>query len=152
MVDVGQQAPDFTLPAQDGSAVTLSQYRGRKNVVLSVHIFSFTGGCTDQLSSFRSANADFEEKDTQVLGISADARPTQAAYSTTLGNIPYPILSDFHPKGEFLKQYGIYNEERGAGNRAVFVIDKEGVVRFKRVYASARELKTDDILAEVSKL
>lgn len=87
-----------------------------------------------------------------MLGISADARPTQAAYSTTLGNIPYPILSDFHPKGEFLKKYGIYNEERGAGNRAVFVIDKEGVVRFKRVYASARELKTDDILAEVSKL
>ena len=87
-----------------------------------------------------------------MLGISADARPTQAAYSTTLGNIPYPILSDFHPKGEFLKQYGIYNEERGTGNRAVFVIDKEGVVRFKRVYASAKELKTDDILAEVSKL
>lgn len=87
-----------------------------------------------------------------MLGISADARPTQAAYSTTLGNIPYPILSDFHPKGEVLKLYGIYNEERGAANRAVFVIDKEGVVRFKRVYASARELKTDDILAEVSKL
>ena len=87
-----------------------------------------------------------------MLGISADARPTQTAYSTTLGNIPYPILSDFHPKGEFLKKYGIYNEERGTGNRAVFVIDKEGVVRFKRIYASARELKTDDILAEVSKL
>ena len=87
-----------------------------------------------------------------MLGISADARPTQTAYSTTLGNIPYPILSDFHPKGEVLKKYGIYNEERGAANRAVFVIDKEGVVRFKRVYASARELKTDDILAEVSKL
>ena len=87
-----------------------------------------------------------------MLGISADARPTQSAYSTTLGNIPYPILSDFHPKGEVLKKYGIYNEERGAANRAVFVIDKEGVVRFKRVYASARDLKTDDILAEVSKL
>ena len=87
-----------------------------------------------------------------MLGISADAKPTQTAYSTTLGNIPYPILSDFHPKGAVLKQYGIYNEERGAANRAVFVIDKEGVVRFKRVYASARELKTDDILAEVSKL
>ncbi len=87
-----------------------------------------------------------------MLGISADARPTQSAYSTTLGNIPYPILSDFHPKGEVLRQYGIYHEERGAANRAVFVIDKEGVVRFKRVYASARDLKTDDILAEVDKL
>ena len=87
-----------------------------------------------------------------MLGISNDARPTQTAYAASLGGIPYPILSDFHPKGEVSNLYGIWNEERGTSNRAIFVIDKEGIVRFQKVYASARELKPSDILAEIDKL
>ena len=101
---------------------------------------------------FRRSNALFEEKDTQVLGISNDARPTQTAYSMSLGNIPYPILSDFHPKGQVTNAYGIWNEQRGAASRAVFVIDKEGVIRFKRVYDSAADLDPKDILTEIDKL
>jgi peroxiredoxin (alkyl hydroperoxide reductase subunit C) len=94
----------------------------------------------------------FEKRDTQVLGISTDARGTQAAFSSSLGNIPYPILSDFHPKGEVAQAYGIYNDERGTANRAVILIDKQGVVRFKRVYGSVQELDMADVLAEVDKL
>lgn len=101
---------------------------------------------------FRRSNALFEEKGTQVLGISNDARPTQTAYSMSLGTIPYPILSDFHPKGQVTHAYGIWNEQRGAASRAVFVIDKEGVIRFKRVYDSAADLDPKDILAEIDKL
>jgi len=101
---------------------------------------------------FRRANALFEEKDTQVLGISNDSRPTQTAYSMSLGNISYPILSDFHPKGQVTNAYGIWNEQRGASNRAIFVIDKEGVIRFKRIYDSAADLDPKDILAEIDKL
>ena len=97
-------------------------------------------------------NADFEGKDTQVLGISVDSAPTQKAYSASLGNIPYPILADFHPKAQVAQAYGVYNDERGSSNRAVFIIDKEGIVRFKQVYAAATDLKTEDILAEVDKL
>ena len=100
----------------------------------------------------RSYNADFEEKNAQVLGISCDARPSQTAYSTSLGNIPYPILSDFYPHGAMTQAYGIFNEERGAPNRAIFIVDKEGVIRFKRVYDSARALDPQDILAEIDKL
>ena len=100
----------------------------------------------------RSFNADFEEKNAQVLGISCDSRPSQTAYSTSLGNIPYPILSDFHPHGAMTQTYGIYNEERGAPNRSVFIVDTEGVIRFKRVYDSARDLDPKDILAEIDKL
>ena len=101
---------------------------------------------------FRRSYALFEEKDTQVLGISNDSRPTQTAYSMSLGNIPYPILSDFHPKGVVTNAFGIWNEERGAASRAVFIIDKEGVIRFKRVYDSAADLDPKDILAEIDKL
>lgn len=61
-------------------------------------------------------------------------------------------MSDFHPKGEIAKAYGVYNEERGTANRSVFVIDKEGIVRFKRVYSDMSEFSTSDILAEVDKL
>ena len=61
-------------------------------------------------------------------------------------------MSDFHPKGEVAKAYGVYNEERGTANRSVFVIDKEGIVRFKRVYSDMSEFSTSDILAKVDKL
>ncbi len=90
--------------------------------------------------------------DTQVLGISADSKATQTAFTTTLGGIPYPVLGDFHPHGKVAKAYGVFNEERGTANRSVFIVDKEGVVRFKREYGNVSELDTADILAEIAKL
>lgn len=62
------------------------------------------------------------------------------------------MLSDFHPKGKMLQQYGLYNEERGVANRAVIIVDKQGIVRFKKLYASAGDLNPRDILAEIGKL
>ena len=70
----------------------------------------------------------------QVLGISCDTVPSHKAWSTALGGLPYPELSDFHPKGEVSKAYDLYNEERGASKRAVVIIDKGGVVRFRELY------------------
>ena len=98
------------------------------------------------------ANSEIEEKGTQVLGISIDSRPTQTAFATALGGIPYPLLADFHPKGRVAQLYGVYNDDRGAANRAVFVIDKDGVIRFKRVYASMPEFSVSEVLGEVGKL
>jgi alkyl hydroperoxide reductase subunit AhpC len=95
---------------------------------------------------------DFEERDTQVLGISTDARPTQTAWATSLGNIPYPVLADFHPKGQMSKSYGVYNDERGTADRSVMLVDKQGVVRFKRLYSTMSQFDIKDILAEVDKL
>lgn len=97
-------------------------------------------------------NAAFEEKDTQVLGISTDARGVQTAFAASLGNIPYPILSDFHPKGKVAQLYGVYNEERGTANRSVFLIDKQGVVRFKKIFPRAADLSVAEVLAEAAKL
>ena len=81
----------------------------------------------------------FEKRDTQVLGISTDARPTQAAYYLCMGPslyYPLPLLSDFHPKGEVSRLYGVYDDEKGTARRAVIMIDKDGIVRSARLYTS----------------
>ena len=81
----------------------------------------------------------FEERDTQVLGISTDARATQAAYYLCMGPTlyyPVPLLSDFHPKGEVSQRYGVYDDEKGTAKRSVMIVDLEGVVRFSRLYTS----------------
>ena len=81
----------------------------------------------------------FEKRDTQVLGISTDARPTQAAYYLCMGPTlyyPIPLLSDFHPKGEVSRLYGVYDDEKGTAKRAVIMIDKGGIVRSSRLYTS----------------
>ena len=98
------------------------------------------------------SNSDFEERDTQVLGISTDPRPTQTAFAASVGSVPYPILADFHPKGKVSKLYDVYNEGRGTAERAVFVIDKEGTVRWARLYSSAADVHPEDILAEIDRL
>jgi len=100
----------------------------------------------------RMSSSEFEEKNTQVLGISTDPRPTQTAFASSLGGVPYPLLGDFHPKGKVAELYGVYNEERGTANRSVFIIDKGGTVRFKRVYANMSEFDMGEILDEVGKL
>jgi alkyl hydroperoxide reductase subunit AhpC len=73
-------------------------------------------------------------------------------WSTSLGNIPYPILADFHPHGEMVKSYGLWNEDRGTANRAVVVVDKNGTLRFKREYTAPEIPNVADILEEVDKL
>ncbi len=100
----------------------------------------------------RIHNASFEEAGAQVLGISCDSRPTQVAFSSSLGSIPYPLLADFWPHGAVCESFGLLDEERGAPTRAVIIIDKEGVIRFKQTYAAAGDVDPRDILAEVEKL
>ena len=152
MIEVGQEAPDFTLQAHVGEPVKLSDYKGQKAVVLSFHIFSFTGGWTHQVSSFRVHNGSFEEKNAQVLGISCDSRPAQTAFAGSLGSIPYPILADFYPHGGVAKSYGVFDEEKGTPVRSIVVIDKNGIVRFIEKYTAASDLDPKNILSVVDNL
>jgi len=85
------------------------------------------------------------------LGMSVDSVPTQRAFATGLGNIPYPLLSDFHPKGKVSELFGIYNDERGTSRRAVIIIDKEGVIRFKKIFTEGLP-DPKEILEELDKL
>ena len=152
MVSVGEKAPDFTSQSHSTDEVSLSQFRSEKNIILSFHIYSFTGGWTHQVSSFRMINSEVEKKDTQVLGISCDSKAGQSAFATSLGSIPYPVLSDFYPHGEVCQMFGVFDETRGAPKRAIIIIDKKGIVRFSKIYEAATDLNPTDILEDIKKL
>ena len=101
---------------------------------------------------FRQHNRQIEEKGAQVLGISCDHIPSHRAWSTALGGIPYPELSDWHPKGQVTQAYNLWNEERGAGKRAVIIIDKDGVIRHRKEYAPGTLPEPPEVLEMLDKL
>jgi len=129
----GDQAPDFTLADQNGAKVTLSSFRGLKNVVLVFHPLAFTSVCAIQMPGYSKERQSFDGLETQVLGISVDSVPTHKAWVDHLGGIEYPILADFWPHGGVAKDYGVLRSE-GYSERATFVIDKKGIIRHIEVH------------------
>ena len=101
---------------------------------------------------FRQYYSRFEDNNAQVLGISCDTVAAHRAWSTSLGGLPYPELSDFHPKGKASQAYDLYNEERGASQRAVIVVDKEGIIRFRETYEPGVLPDPLDIVAAIEKM
>ena len=99
--------------------------------------------------AFRQANSRFEEKNAQVLGISCDSVHSHRAWSASLGGLNYPELSDFHPKGKVTTAYGLWNDERGSGIRAVLVVDKDGIIRYRQTYEPGVLPDTAEILGVV---
>jgi mycoredoxin-dependent peroxiredoxin len=132
MVEVGTQAPDFTLPNQHGESVTLSQYRGDKNVVLVFYPWAFTGVCTGELCSIRDRMGDFDNDDTVTLAVSCDAKFSLRVFADQEG-YKFQLLADHWPHGAAAKAYGVFVEEKGAAKRGTFIIDKEGIVRWSVV-------------------
>jgi peroxiredoxin (alkyl hydroperoxide reductase subunit C) len=126
-VEVGHEAPDFTLKDQDGNDVSLSWFRGDRNVVLVFYPFTFTGVCEGELCALRDDLADFETSNAQVLAVSCDSRHAQKQWAERQG-FTFPVLSDFWPHGAVARAYGVFNEQLGCANRATFVIDKAGNV------------------------
>lgn len=125
--DVGDEAPDFTLKDQEGNDVTLSSFRGDKNVALVFYPFTFTGVCHGELCDLRDDPTRFADSDTQVIGVSCDSRHAQRVWSEQEG-FDFPVLSDFWPHGEVAKAYGVFDERLGCAVRATFIIDKSGRV------------------------
>ena len=126
-VAVGDEAADFTLKDQDGNEVTLSSFKGTKNVALVFYPFTFTGVCKGELCAIRDNPKSFANADTQVLTVSCDTRHAQKVWAEQEG-FDFPVLSDFWPHGEVAKTYGVFNDALGCANRATFVIDKDGKV------------------------
>lgn len=141
-IEVGQQAPDFELPGQDGK-VKLSSFRGRQNVVVVFYPFTFTGVCTGELCELRDDLAAYQRADAQVLAVSCDSPFAQAKFAAEQG-YTFPVLSDFWPHGAAAKAYGVFNEALGAANRGTFVIDKQGNVAST---FSSPDLKTPRVKA-----
>ena len=137
-IDVGMQAPDFTLVNQDRQTVTLSDYRGAP-VVLAFFPAAFSSVCQKELCTFRDSMGRLGQAKAQVLGISVDTFFTLKAFQDQQ-KLPFPLLSDFNKQA--IRDYGVYNEDmiglKGIAKRAVFVIDKDGVVRHREVLEDAR--------------
>lgn len=134
MVEVGQKAPDFTMPNEEGKPVTLSKELGKGPVVLSFYFFDFSGVCRGQLCAMRDAMGDLQQHGAKVFGISTDSQFSHKAFRDA-NQINYPLLSDWNKVVS--KSYGVFHEKIkdwiGVSKRSVFVLDKGGVVRYKWV-------------------
>jgi peroxiredoxin len=128
MIAAGEPAPDFTLRNQDGEEVSLSDFRGRR-VLLVFYPFDFSPVCTDQLSVYQEVKPDFEEQGVELVGISVDHPYAHKAFREKLG-IDTTLLADFEPKGEVSKAYGSFVEKGGMSNRTLVLIDPDGVVEW----------------------
>jgi peroxiredoxin len=136
-VKVGDVAPDFSLPAVEGGAISLSQYRGRKNVVISFVPAAWTPVCSDQWPGYNISKKLFERYDATLIGITVDNIPTLYAWTKQMCNpgekLWFPVLSDFYPHGAVASQYGVLRSD-GVSERALFVINKKGVITYIDVH------------------
>jgi peroxiredoxin len=150
-VKVGDTAPGFTLPAVSGGKISLSQYRGNKNVVLSFVPAAWTPVCSDQWPGYNIAKDFFKENDAVLIGISVDNIPTLYSWTKQMGKLWFPVLSDFWPHGEVAKRYGVLRSS-GVTERAIFVIDKRGIIRYIDVHDINLRPRLEVLVKELKKL
>jgi peroxiredoxin len=124
----GDMAPDFTLPSTIGEKVTLSDYRGKKNVLLLFYPLDFSPTCSRETRAAGEILPDQKSRDVEVLGISVDSLWTHKAFAPHNG-ITYPLLADFHPKGDVSRKYGVYLDDKGFSARTAFIVGKDGKIR-----------------------
>jgi peroxiredoxin len=129
-VEVGGSAPDFELKDQHGTPVKLSDFRGEKDVVLVFYPLAFSGICTGELCTIRDELPTLGGDDVQVLAVSVDSVFAHRAWSEQ-EKYEFPLLSDFWPHGAVAESYGVFDAEKGLATRGTFIIDKQGVVRWK---------------------
>jgi peroxiredoxin len=124
----GEQAPDFTLAAADGSRVALRELRGAP-VVLAFYPADWSPVCSDQMALYNEVLSDFERLGARILGISVDGRWCHRAFAESR-NLRFPLLADFEPKGDVARRYGVYRVSDGTTERALVVIDGDGIIRW----------------------
>lgn len=146
----GDAAPDFTAVSTSGDKVTLSQFRGKKNVLLAFFPLAFTGTCSIELKCFSEDYDQFAGKDVEILPISVDSTDSLKEFRNKLG-MKTELLSDF--KRDISRAYGVLNEDKFYSNRAYFLIDRAGIVRWAHVEEhGGMRRENSEILAEVEKL
>ena len=126
----GDTAPDFTLPTHNEGELNLAWYRGRHNVVLAFYPGDFTPVCSAQIPGYQQVLETIEQYNAKLLGLSVDSLAVHQAWAKSMGGLGYPLMSDFYPHGEVARKYGVFDEKWGVAQRAVFVIDKKGIIRY----------------------
>jgi mycoredoxin-dependent peroxiredoxin len=129
VIQVGDEAPDFTLKDQNNEEFTLSSYRGKQAVLIVFYPLAFTGICTGELCIVRDDMPTFENDDVLTVSISVDSVYSHKIFAEREG-YEFPLLADFWPHGGVAQAYGVFNEVAGIANRGTFLVDKDGIVRF----------------------
>ena len=150
-ISIGDLAPDFELVNQFGEKVSLSSFRGTKNVVLVFFPFAFTGTCTGELCALRDDLSAFQNENIELLAISCDAMFTQKVFAEKEG-YNFPLLSDFWPHGAVAMKYGVFNQDRGLALRGTFIIDQAGIVRWSVINSPAEARKIEDYRSALASL
>jgi len=150
-IGIGDTAPDFELNDQTRTPVRLSDFRGKKHVLVVFYPLAFSGVCTGEMCTLRDSIDAFRSDDVETLAVSVDSSAATAAWAAKEG-YDFPLLSDFWPHGAVAESYGVFDAAKGIAQRGTFLVDKEGVVRFAEVNAipDARDQsRWRDALAEL---
>jgi len=150
-VKVGDQAPDFSLRSVSGGIISLKDYLGKKNVVLSFVPAAWTPVCSDQWPGYNIVKDLFDQNDAVLLGISVDNIPTLYSWTNQMGKLWFPVLSDFYPHGETASRFGILRSD-GTSERALFIIDKQGIIRYIYLQDINKRPPLDVLVQELKKL
>lgn len=142
-VVLGAEAPDFELSNQFGQKVRLSDFRGKKSVLVVFYPFAFTGICTGEVCALRDESHDFSSPGVETLAISCDPVPSLKEFGEQ-NSITYNLLSDFYPHGAVAQEYGAFLEDKGFATRASFIIDPEGIVRWSVINGPGEARSTDE--------
>lgn len=132
-LSVGQTAPDFALKDQNQKEVKLSDFAGKKRVVLVFYPLDWSPVCTNEHACFVNDMKKFDTLDAEVLGVSVDSVWSHKAYADKMG-IKYSLLADFQPRGGMAEKYGVFLAEKGITGRAIFIVDKHGKVAWAKDY------------------
>lgn len=150
MLKKGDIAPEFTLFATPDQKISLQEFKGR-NVILAFYPADWSPVCSDQMALYNEMIKYFKKFDADIFGISVDSKWCHLAFEQSR-NLHFPLLADFEPKGEVAKKYGVYNEEEGESKRALFVIDKAGVIAWSYLSPTAINPGADGILEALETL
>ena len=152
MLNVGDIAPDFALENTRREIVKLSDFRGRKNVVLAFHPLAFTPVCSTQMQTYQQNLPALEALDAVVLGVSFDLGPSHGAWASSLGGLSFDLLSDVHPHGNVARDYGVFRENDSLPDRAIFVIDKTGRIAWAKRHEIPEHPDVQELIAALKKL
>jgi len=151
MIQVGDEAPDFTLKDQNNEEFSLSSYRGKQAVLIVFYPLAFTGICTGELCVVRDDMPTFENDEVLTVSISVDSVYSHKIFAEREG-YEFPLLADFWPHGAVAKAYGVFNEVAGIANRGTFLVDKDGIVRFAEMNNPGEGRDADEWRAAIKSL
>ncbi|MEZ5977675.1 MAG: redoxin domain-containing protein [Planctomycetota bacterium] len=152
MIRPGSQAPAFELDSHLDTKVALSDFAGKKNVLLVFYPLDFTPTGSIEIPGLQAIKDRFEAADTQVLGVSVDSKYCHKAWADSFGKIEYPLLADFHPKGAMAKTYGAWLEDAGITDRATVLVGKDGKVLWSESVGPGGARQPMDLLKKCQEL